>query len=79
MSGSDPKAEIISKIDYCKVYKGDYFLIIHWVNYFQPTHFCNLPHEKVYGYVFIILNILTIAPVMADYVNQYVFLQGKKF
>jgi hypothetical protein len=48
------------------------------VNYLslQPTHFCNLSHENAYKQVFFILNILALAPVVADYIHQYAFLKG---
>ena len=48
-----------------------------WIKLFQPTQFCNLPHEKVYRYVFNSLNILAMLPVVVDYVHQYLFLPGK--
>ena len=51
------------------------YLLIY-VDLFQPALFCNLPHEKVYNLVFSTLHIITLSPVVTDYVHQYVFRQG---
>ena len=45
----------------------------------QPAMFCNLNHEKVFRRMLIIWSILTIAPILSDYLYQYFVLQGNLF